>query len=52
VIFAFLIKVISRAFKNGKGKRVGNESFTRLNRLDYEFPNAFPNAFLNVLNGF
>jgi hypothetical protein len=47
--------VCTRGFKNGIGKRVGNEFFIRLNRLDYAFPNAFPNAFdhgfSDVLNG-
>jgi hypothetical protein len=49
--------------KNGIGKRVGNEFFIRLNRLDYAFANAFDHAFdhgfdhafdhafLDVLNG-
>ena len=40
----------SRDFKNGIGKRVGNEFFIRLNRLDYAFPNAFPNAFANAFD--
>ena len=35
----------TRDFKNGIEKRVGNEFLIRLNRLDYAFPNAFPNAF-------
>jgi hypothetical protein len=34
-----------RDFKNGIGKRVGNEFFIRLNRLDYAFANAFDHAF-------
>jgi hypothetical protein len=37
--------ISSRDFKNGIGKRVGNEFFIRLNRLDYAFANAFANAF-------
>jgi hypothetical protein len=36
---------VSRDFKNGIGKRVGNEFFIRLNRLDHAFANAFANAF-------
>jgi hypothetical protein len=54
-----IAKTETRDFKNGIGKRVGNEFFIRLNRLDYafsnEFSNAFPNAFDHgfwaVLNG-
>ena len=38
----------TRDFKNAIGKRVGNEFFIRLNRLDYAFPNAFVNAFSNA----
>jgi hypothetical protein len=40
----------SRDFKNAIGKRVGNEFFIRLNRLDYAFPNAFTNAFVNAFS--
>ena len=35
----------TRDLKNGIGKRVGNEFFIRLNRLDYAFANAFDHAF-------
>jgi hypothetical protein len=50
---------LTRDFKNGIGKRVANEFFIRLNRLDYAFVNAFDHAFdhgfahafLDVLNG-
>ena len=42
---------LARDFKNGIEKRVGNEFFIRLNRLDYAFPNAFDHWFSNVLNG-
>jgi hypothetical protein len=40
----------TRDFKNGIGKRVGNEFFIRLKRLDYAFPNALPNAFDHVFD--
>jgi hypothetical protein len=36
---------------NGIGKRVWNEFFIRLNRLDFAFHNAFDHGFSNVLNG-
>jgi hypothetical protein len=54
---------LSRDFKNGIGKRAGNEFFIRLNMLDYAFANAFDHgfahafdhgfahAFFDVLNG-
>ena len=32
-------------FKNGIGKRVGNDLFIGLTRHDHAFPNEFPNAF-------
>jgi hypothetical protein len=41
----------SRDFKNGIGKRVGNEFIIRLNRLDHAFANAFDHGFSDVLNG-
>jgi hypothetical protein len=41
----------ARDFKNGIGKRVGNEFFIRLNRLDHAFTNAFDHGFSDVLNG-
>jgi len=37
--------MMPRDFKNAIGKRVGNEFFIRLNRLDYAFANAFPMRF-------
>jgi hypothetical protein len=43
-----IAKTETRDFKNGIGKRVGNEFFIRLNRLDYAFSNAFSNAFPNA----
>jgi hypothetical protein len=39
------IHLQTRDFKNGIGKRVGNEFFIRLNRLDYAFDHAFAQAF-------
>jgi hypothetical protein len=45
IIFLFFIYLFTRDFKNGIGKRVGNEFFIRLNRFDYAFANAFANAF-------
>jgi hypothetical protein len=40
----------TRDFINGIGKRVGNEFFIRLNRLDYAFTNAFANSFANAFD--
>jgi hypothetical protein len=42
---------MTRDFKNGIGKRVGNEFFISLNRLDHAFANAFNHGFSGVLNG-
>jgi hypothetical protein len=36
---------MTRDFKNGIGKCIGNEFFIRLNRLDLAFANAFDHSF-------
>jgi hypothetical protein len=41
-------KMPPRDFKNGIGKRVGNEFFIRLNRLDYAFAHAFYHGFAHA----